>query len=598
MTIRALKKATLVGMLEEKAQALDALQALGAVHILPLAKQAGSLEWSDDLGVTPEQLRTALHYLASCPRKRRQVTSERHFDLAAVVNQVLKRRRRRMRLEEQRDALVKRIKDLTPWGSFELPGEHGLLGERLWFYLVPNYRMNEVEKSDLVWSVVHRDNRHTYVAVIAEEEPRTNQMPVPRTHTGSVPLVTLERELQDIEIELESLDGEREADTRWLYMLERSLAGNADAAERAEVGANTLDRDGVFALQGWIDSGRSDELRAFAERHGLALILDEPEPDELPPTLLENPPLLSGGEDVVRFYQMPGYRAWDPSRVVFFSFATFFALILSDAGYALMLIAVLAFYWRRMGQSDTGKRLRVLGATLAGFSFVYGVLVGSYFGAQAPFHLLGSMQVLDVNDFDSMMNLSIFIGAGHLVIANGINGWRRRSSPVALASGGWILMILAGLLLWQRGPSVPIWMLGGIGLLLVFACSSERRGTDPRTLLFRALDGLLALTGLSSMFGDVLSYLRLFALGLASASLALTFNQLAQDVATALPGMGVLLEVLILVVGHLLNFVLAVVSGVIHGLRLNLIEFYNWSLSDEGYAFQPFAKREVNPWIT
>jgi V/A-type H+-transporting ATPase subunit I len=208
------------------------------------------------------------------------------------------------------------------------------------------------------------------------------------------------------------------------------------------------------------------------------------------------------------------------------------------------------------------------------------------------------MQVLDVNDFDSMMNLSIFIGAGHLVIANGINAWRRRSSPVALASGGWILMILAGLLLWQRGPSVPIWMLGGIGLLLVFTCSSERRGTDPRTLLFRALDGLLALTGLSSMFGDVLSYLRLFALGLASASLALTFNQLAQDVATALPGMGVLLEVLILVVGHLLNFVLAVVSGVIHGLRLNLIEFYNWSLSDEGYAFQPFAKREVNPWIT
>jgi V/A-type H+-transporting ATPase subunit I len=62
--------------------------------------------------------------------------------------------------------------------------------------------------------------------------------------------------------------------------------------------------------------------------------------------------------------------------------------------------------------------------------------------------------------------------------------------------------------------------------------------------------------------------------------------------------MGVLLQALILLVGHLLNFVLAVVSGVIHGLRLNLIEFYNWSLSDEGYLFQPFAKREVNPWIT
>ncbi|TCK04918.1 V-type ATP synthase subunit I [Marinobacterium mangrovicola] len=597
MSIRPLFKVTLIGMLEEKAQALDALQSLGLVHIVPLASRPPEKP-PEDLGVTPEQLRLALQYLASCPSKRRQVVTERHFDLVDVVHKVLEKRRRRLKLEEQRDALVKRIRDLTPWGSFELPGEQGLYGQRLWFYLVPNYRMKEVEKTDLVWSVVHRDNRLTYVAVIAEDEPRTNQMPVPRTHTGSIPLVQLEHQLQDIEIELELLDGEREADTRWLYLLQRSLAGNADAAERAEVAEQTLDRDGVFAIQGWVDTGKESELTAFAERNGLALMLHQPADDELPPTLLDNPQALSGGEDVVRFYQMPGYRAWDPSRVVFFSFATFFALILSDAGYALMLALVLGFYWKRMGASDTGQRLRILGATLAVFSLVYGVLVGSYFGAGPPWGWLESLKVLDVNDFDSMMNLSIFVGAAHLIIANGINAWRLRGRLPAIASGGWILVIIAGLLLWQLGGSAIIYALGALGLLLVFGCSSERYGRDAKTLLLRVFDGLLALTGLSSMFGDVLSYLRLFALGLASASLALTFNQLAGEVATALPGMGVLLEVLILIVGHLLNFVLAVVSGVIHGLRLNLIEFYNWSLSDEGYLFQPFAKREVNPWIT
>ncbi|KEA64968.1 V-type ATP synthase subunit I [Marinobacterium lacunae] len=597
MSIRPLLKASLVGMLEEKAQALDALQSLGVVHIIPLA--AGpQVEWVDDLGVSPERLRLALQYLASCPKKRRQVTETHHFDLAAVVHAVLDKRHRRMQLEEQRDALVKRIKDLRPWGSFELPGEQGLYGQRLWFYLVPNYRMKEVERNGLVWSVVHRDNRHTYIAVISQEEPRPNQMPVPRTHTGSIPLATLELQLHDIEIELELLDGEREADTRWLYLLQRSLAGNADAAERASVGAVTLDHDGVFAIQGWVAADKADELAAFADREGLALILNEPEREELPPTLLDNPPTLAGGEDVVRFYQMPGYRAWDPSRVVFFSFATFFALILSDAGYALIMGMGLLFYWRRMGSSDSGRRLRILGATLAFFSLVYGVLVGSYFGAGPPLPVLADLQLLDVNDFNGMMNLSIFIGAGHLLIANGINAWRLRGRLPALASAGWMLVIVAALLLWQRGTSLAVFTLGGLGLLLVFACSSERKGQDLRTWLLRALDGLLALTGLSSMFGDVLSYLRLFALGLASASLAVTFNQLAQDVASALPGMGVLLEVLILVVGHLLNFVLAVVSGVIHGLRLNLIEFYNWSLSDEGYAFQPFAKREVNPWTT
>jgi V/A-type H+-transporting ATPase subunit I len=78
----------------------------------------------------------------------------------------------------------------------------------------------------------------------------------------------------------------------------------------------------------------------------------------------------------------------------------------------------------------------------------------------------------------------------------------------------------------------------------------------------------------------------------------MTFNQLAIDVAAALPAIGLLFKVLILLAGHLINFVLTVVSGVIHGLRLNLLEFYNWSLADEGYAFQPFAKREVTSWIT
>ena len=597
MSIRPLLKATLIGMLNEKAQVLDALQALGVMHIIPLARREQE-EGNTDLGVTPEQLRLALHWLASCPRKRRQVTAERHFDLVAVVQEVLDKRHQRMQLEQRRDALLKRIRDLEPWGSFELPGDQGLLGYRLWFYLVPNYRMHEVERNGLPWSVVHRDNRFTYVAVIAEQEPRPNQMPVPRTHTGSIPLDTLRHQLQDIEIELELLDGEREAQTRWLYLLQRSLAGNADAADRAAAGAATLDRDSLFAIQGWIDTEQRQALTRFAQTHSLALLLDTPADEELPPTLLDNPPALAGGEEVVRFYQMPGYRAWDPSRVVFFSFAAFFALILSDAGYALLLALLLAFYWKRMGRDETGRRLRLLGATLAVFSMLYGVLVGSYFGAGPPVALLEAAKVLNINDFDSMMQLSIYIGAGHLLLANGINAWRQRRQLVGLASVGWMLLILAGLLLWQSGRLPPSAGLGGLGALLVLVCASERRGYQPRTLLLRALDGLLALTGLSKMFGDALSYLRLFALGLASASLALTFNQLASDVAAALPGLGVLLEVLILVVGHLLNFVLAVVSGVIHGLRLNLIEFYNWSLSDEGYLFQPFAKREVNPWIT
>lgn len=597
MSIVTLQKATLIGLTEDKAQVLDQLQALGLVHVIPLRHESQEPEVALLDGVHPEQLQQAIRYLLSCPQKRKQVTTERHFSLRQVLEGVLKNRKKRLELNEQRDFLRKRIKDLEPWGSFNLPGEQGLYGQLLWFYLVPNYRMHELEGNELPWAVVHRDNRNSYVAVISREEPRSNQMPVPRTHTGSVPLEQLDAQLEDLEIELEALDAEREAFTRWLYLLQRSLAGNEDEAEREEVSRQTLDTEEVFALQGWFPAQQQDALESFARRQGLALVVEAPAEDDLPPTLLQNPDRISGGEDIVRFYQMPGYRSWDPSRVIFFSFAIFFALIISDAGYALLLAAVLGFYWRRMGESATGRRLRALGVTLTLFSAAWGALVGSYFGAAPPEQLEG-LKLFDMNDFDSMMKISVIMGAGHLVLANLITAWRSRGSTVMLAPLGWIVLILAGVGAWLRQQVDIEWAMLAVGVLAILLCSSHRPWKGAKNWMWRLIDGLMALTGLSKMFGDVLSYLRLFALGLASASLAITFNQLASDVAAAVPGMGLLLEVLILLLGHLLNFVLAVVSGVIHGLRLNLIEFYNWSLADEGYAFQPFTKREVNPWTT
>lgn len=267
---------------------------------------------------------------------------------------------------------------------------------------------------------------------------------------------------------------------------------------------------------------------------------------------------------------------------------------MSDAGYSLLLAAILIFYWQRMGYSQSGVRLRALGAALAGAGLIWGVLVGSYFGAGPPVEWLGSLKLMDLNDFDSMMLLSICIGAGHLILGNLMMAWVRRRRIQALASVGWAFAVLVALLGWIWGFSTLHWVLFAAGLGMVLLFSSERSDWGWR----RLLDGLLGLSGVSKIFGDVLSYLRLFALGLASASLAMTFNQLALDVAAALPAIGLLFKVLILLLGHLLNFVLTVISGVIHGLRLNLIEFYNWSLADEGYAFAPFAKREVSPWIT
>jgi V/A-type H+-transporting ATPase subunit I len=299
----------------------------------------------------------------------------------------------------------------------------------------------------------------------------------------------------------------------------------------------------------------------------------------------------------------PNYWLWDPSTIVFFSFALFFAMILSDAGYAVLLGAVLLLAWKRMGRSDGGRRLRILFASVAAVSAVWGVLVGSYFGVSpASGGILSDFKLWNLNDYDAMMRLSVLIGVSHLVLANLLDAKRRAPSLEALAPLGWVTALAGAVFLaegaaGQNGPGaggpvaqVGMGLLAG-GLLLVVLFTSTKR-----PFWKRLISGLLGLTKVSGAFGDVLSYLRLFALGLASASLAVAFNDLAGQVYDAVPGFKVLFASLVVLIGHGLNLALAVMSGFIHGLRLNFIEFFNWSISEEGRPFRPFARKEAPAW--
>ena len=125
--------------------------------------------------------------------------------------------------------------------------------------------------------------------------------------------------------------------------------------------------------------------------------------------------------------------------------------------------------------------------------------------------------------------------------------------------------------------------------VVIFSSNRPLSGTIGG-LVRRLLEGVISLAGISKAFGDVLSYLRLFALGLASSQLAVMFNEIA-GTTSRLRGVGFLLALLILVFGHSLNLLLAVIGGVVHGLRLNCIEFLGWGLPEEGYSFQAFCRK-------
>jgi V/A-type H+-transporting ATPase subunit I len=419
-------------------------------------------------------------------------------------------------------------------------------------------------------------------------------MPVPRIHTGSKSPRELVERLEEVELELDDVEAERVNLTRWCTLFSRALDGLEDRSARAHAAAQTAVADPVYALQAWAPCDRIGELRAYAESQALVFEVSEPEPSENPPTLFRNSPPLRAGEDLVKFYMTPSYWLWDPSSAVFFSFAVFFAMIVADAGYGLLLGCIILACSKKMAGSEAGRRWRIMLATLAGVTVLYGILVGSYFGVSpSPDSLLGRLQILDLNNFSVMMVLSIIVGAVHIAYASLKNALRYSSWPQRLPSLGWSCVVIGGLVIWGGMMlSNKILLNSGIGLLclgLLLVIAFTGYGEKP---LKRIIKGVSALTSLSGAFGDVLSYLRLFALGLASASLAITFNQMAHEVRQAVPGVGLLLGLLILLLGHGLNFLLSVSSGFIHGLRLNVIEFFNWGVKDEGIAYRPFERKE------
>lgn len=593
MSIVPLDRVTFAGLTAEKDRLLDDLHQRGCLELIPLRGDARE----PAIGGPSSQAREALKFLLACPQRRRQVTDDARFDAASVERQALDLQKRIQTLELERDALLERLTDAKPWGDFRFPTLQELGDYRLWFYVVPHKDMSKVEASALAWEVVRRDHRFSYVVVVDRDEPQS--MPVPRARLGARSPDDLARRLEQVELAIEDLQAERAYLTRWCLLFARDLARLEDAAARAGAAQQTCDRDPVFALQAWVPREHVPELAEYAARNGFVFDSRDPAPDERPPTLMRNAPPVSAGEDLVNFYMTPGYWTWDPSAVVLVSFAIFFAMIMADAGYAAVLALGLLACWRRLGRSRSGRRFRPMLTLIVLMSLAYGVLVGSYFGITPPQgSFLGRLRLLDMSDSTLMMGLSVLVGGLHVALANVMDFRRHTDWRDGLASLGWASAVGGGLLFAAATavPAVaPLKTIGtgaaALGLVLVLGFTAWREKP-----LKRLVGGLLGLARISGAFGDVLSYLRLFALGLASASLATAFNNMAAGIRDAMPGIGLLLALLVLAFGHTLNLLLGVSSGVIHGLRLNVIEFFNWGLKDEGRRFAHFRRKEGLSW--
>ncbi len=598
MSIVPLDRVTFLGSTRDQAGLLTGLQALGCVHLID-PRQPDLPSAAAHVPVVSDEARAALRYLRGAPIQRRPLKDVPEYDLSELIDEVLEIKETERVLGERREQLIEHERALEPWGNFSRPDWFDTYALRFWLYAVPHHLLGDMPDGGVAWQEVNRDHRFVYIVAVSSTQP--GGMPVPPAPVVPAGLFDLREQIEQIDYELEELTFRRARLSAWRNVIQREMAEADDRAAQVWAAKRCVRDHGILLLEGWAPQQSRERLFTFAGSHGLATTVREPGPGDVPPTLLHNPESVAAGADCMTFYRTPPYGSWDPSAVVFISFGLFFAMILADAGYGLVLGLILAVFWRTFGASEDGRRMRGLVAFMVLTSVGYGVLLGSYFGfPPAEGTWLAVLHILNINDQSQQMPLAIAIGGLHIALANLTFAWYLRSSSVALGYAGWAAVIAGGLGVgfgyFGVGPTDILRAIGlvllGIGAAAVLLFSSPEP-FPPKSLvgwLSRLGKGVMQVPRLSNAFGDVLSYLRLFALGLASARLAQTFNDLSRQ-AGSVEGVGLLFAILVLAVGHALNLALGVMGGVVHGLRLNCIEFFNWGLPDEGYSFRAFARK-------
>lgn len=528
-----------------------------------------------------------------------QKTEKREMELLAGLEE---RYKRIEQIEQQIVSLEKEGGVYEPWGVFPRNRIRQLedAGWDLRFFTVPDRKYNAGWEERFNAFVVNQEKGQTYFVSVM---PAGDQNRPAEADSVVFPVLSAEEIQEKVEVLREErntiaqeLDGIAVDAVRQLKDYRLHVYEDTDELKLEDASLKLVDEK-VIALEGWVPEGIKKDTEQWLAEKGVCYEFEKPTSADNPPILLKNNRFARLFEFIGELYSLPNYRELDLTPFFAPFFVLFFGFCLGDSGYGLLILLGVSLY--KIKAKPAIKPILSLAQWLGLATVVMGIVGGTFFGIQ-----LLEVEVPWVVRFRSLMldsqqlfNLALIIGVVQIIFGMFLkvaNLWKQYGFPATLSTIGWLVLILGeGIcyLLMTKGYEVRtvMYVIGGVAGVLIFLLNNLKRN-----VFINVGAGLWdAYNALTGFLGDVLSYIRLFALGISGAVLGLVFNELAVNMSGALPPvLKQLVMLVILLFGHSINLFMAGLGSFVHPMRLTFVEFYkNAGFEGGGKKYQPFCRR-------
>lgn len=601
MSLVRMRKFYFVGPLDKRDATVAKIEELGVLHVQDLTDQVPDppAELVAEVARAQRVVDTLRRVRAGMKNPPQLHDTGAISDLLAVYEQTLQKKNQ---WEQELAQLEKEMRGLEPWGTFE-PEDVRLLeaaGVFVRFYLTTDKVLtkNLAFLNAAFWHhIVELYQAGMYnrgvVAVFMGTPPEDipfDRMPLP---TRSL------RELQ--KTVTKHRDGIAKAHEKlvelssFLPVFEHHLRAVQSRLARVRVTAGLLEDGPVFAIAGYAPASREKDVITAFVGTTTAVVVEDPSPEDDVPIAFSNWALIRPFEVLIKMFNLPHYREPDPTILVAPFMGVFFGFCLGDGAYGILLFLIATFLASKNKHNTAAlpffRLLQILGA----FTTVIGLSLGSFFGISIPklsmFQSLQSAFLLKLyaqspSDF---FYLSLKIGVVQLLVGYIIKlvlSIRRGEFQTVLCTVGWMILLVTGyFLIGKKMMTQPVFLAAGVGGILVFFFS----GPGP-SFLKRLGAGTWAIYNVAGLFGDVMSYARIFGLGMSSGIIAVVVNDMARSMMGPRPSIGWLFALILLVFGHTFNFAMSIIGSLVHSARLNFLEYYGKFFEGGGKEYAPFGQ--------